>query len=172
MKAACWSWIATLGLLAACATMTGQDSKPALITSQNAERLYQQWELRQLTLDGSRVIMHPDADMTLAFSPDGRVGGIAAVNSFSGRYELSPQGVLSWPSPGFASTRKAGPPELMEKETAYLAALPRPAVRSSPGMPCSCRARTATPCSRSCGAGADAPPRCAPESQRRRTCRT
>jgi heat shock protein HslJ len=125
MRAAHWSWIATLGMLAACASMTGQHSKPALITSENAERLYQQWELRQLTLDGNRVIMHPDADMAIAFAPDGRVAGIGAVNSFSGHYQISPQGALSWPAPGLASTRKAGPPELMDKETAYFAAIPK-----------------------------------------------
>ena len=53
------------------------------------------------------------------------MGGFAAVNQFRGYYQISPDGRLSWPAPGLIATRKAGPPELMDKERAYLAGLPK-----------------------------------------------
>jgi heat shock protein HslJ len=66
-----------------------------------------------------------DASVTLTFGADGKVTGYGSVNRFNGSYAFSPDGKLSWPGSGFISTRKAGPPELMEKERAYLRALPQ-----------------------------------------------
>jgi len=120
-------WIPTLWLmaLAGCGGMSGGDSAPALITSSNVNRLYgKEWELKTLTVDNARVIMHVDAQMTLAFAPDGTAAGFASVNQFGGPYKFAENGMLGWPR-GLASTRKAGPPELMDKERAYLAALPK-----------------------------------------------
>jgi heat shock protein HslJ len=120
-------WIASFWLmtLVGCAGLGGDDSKPVLITSSNVNRLFDKgWELKQLTLDNSRVIMHVDAQMTLAFAPGGQAAGFASVNQFGGPYVFSETGALSWPK-GFTTTRKAGAPELMDKERAYLAALPK-----------------------------------------------
>jgi heat shock protein HslJ len=60
----------------------------------------------------------------VAFGPDGKVSGFGAVNRFNGSYAFGPDGRLGWPGTGFVTTRKAGPPELMEKERFYLRALP------------------------------------------------
>jgi heat shock protein HslJ len=120
-------WIASFWLmtLVGCAGLGGDDSKPALITSANVNRLYDKgWELKQLTLDNARVIMHVDAQMTLAFAEGGQAAGFASVNQFGGPYVFSETGTLSWPK-GLASTRKMGAPELMDKERAYLAAIPK-----------------------------------------------
>ena len=125
MKAS--SWIASLWFmtLVGCAGLGGKDNGPALITSHNVDRLFgKQWELKTLTLDNARVIMHVDAQMTLAFASDGKVAGYGSVNQFGGGYKFSDDGALSWER-GLASTRKAGPPELMDKERAYLTALPK-----------------------------------------------
>ena len=121
MKA--WLWIGALALivLGACAAKGG----PVLIDGSTAGRLLGvEWQLKTLTVDGQRVIMHTDGDMTLVFCADGRAGGYAAVNNFSGSYRFDESGRLSW-SEGLAATRKAGPPELMEKERAYLAGIPK-----------------------------------------------
>ncbi len=121
-----WRWIGALALiiLGACAGMGG-DSGPVLIDSSNVNRLYgMEWQLKTITVDGTRVIMHTDGDMSLVFAPDGQAGGYAAVNNFSGRYSFDEQGRLTW-SQGLAATRKAGPPELMEKERAYLGGIPK-----------------------------------------------
>ena len=58
-----------------------------------------------------------------AFGSDGRVTGYGGVNRFAGTYKFSPQGVLSFPAPGLITTRMAGPPEIMDKERAYLKGL-------------------------------------------------
>lgn len=113
-----------IALLGACAGMGGKGG-PMLVDSATARQLHGiEWDLKTMTVDGTRVIMHTDADMTLIFTPDGQAGGYAAVNNFSGRYRFDQNGRLSW-TEGFAATRKAGPPELMEKERAYLAGIPK-----------------------------------------------
>ena len=123
METLTWTVLLPAALLVACATTS---SPPTLITSENAAKLHnRQWELKSITLDGRQIVMDVQANMTLAFGADGKVTGYAAVNRFNGTCSFSPNGRLSWPGPGFITTRKAGPPELMEKERAYLEALPK-----------------------------------------------
>lgn len=105
-------------------TGSGKDSGPAMITLANLDRLVgREWLLKNVTVDSQRVIMHVDATQTLAFGADGRVTGYGGVNRFGGTYKFSPQGVLSFPGPGLITTRMAGPPEIMDKERAYLKGL-------------------------------------------------
>jgi len=121
-----WRWIGILALaiLGACGGVGGKGG-PVLIDAGSAKRLHGiEWQLKTITVDGQRIIMHTDGDMTLVFGPDGQAGGYAAVNNFSGRYSFDEGGGLTW-GPGLAATRKAGPPELMEKERAYLAGIPK-----------------------------------------------
>lgn len=112
-------------LLGACSSMEmGKDSGPAIITSQNAGRIQNlQWELKSLTLDGQKVVMDLDANMTVTFSADGKVTGFGSVNQYSGTYSFDQAGKLIWSNRGFATTRRNGPPELMQKERIYLEAL-------------------------------------------------
>jgi heat shock protein HslJ len=120
------AWIAALSacLIIGCGASPGSAGSPMLVMSGSAERLFGvPWELKSLTVDGTRVIMHPDAPMEITFMPEGRVGGYGPVNQFQGRYEFSADGKLSWPGAGLAATRKAGPPELMDKERAFFAGL-------------------------------------------------
>jgi len=120
-----WFAAFALILLASCGSMSHKND-PILIDSGNSKRLIgKQWELKTLTVDGNRVIMHPDGRMTLMFNPDGQATGYAAINQFSARYVFSRDGKLIWAEPGPISTRKAGPPELMEKEQAYLSGIPK-----------------------------------------------
>lgn len=121
-----WRWIGAfvLIILGACGNMGG-DRGPVLIDSGTAGRLHGvEWQLKTITVEGTRVIMHTDGDMSLVFAADGQAGGYAAVNNFSGRYSFDDKGRLTW-SPALAATRKAGPPELMEKERAYLSGIPK-----------------------------------------------
>ncbi len=123
MKTLTWTVLLLAASLVACATTS---SAPTLVTSENAAKLHdRKWELKSITLDGRDIVMDLEANMTLAFSPDGKVSGFGAVNRFNGSYSLGPDGRLGWPGPGFVTTRKAGPPELMEKERSYLEALPK-----------------------------------------------
>lgn len=117
-------WLAIAGLLLAACAGIDEDSKPTMIHAANVDRLYgRQFELRSMTIDGNPVITHVDARMTLAFLPNGQAGGFGSVNQFSGTYSFSPNGKLTWGKGGFSTTRKAGAPELMDKERQYLSAL-------------------------------------------------
>jgi heat shock protein HslJ len=127
MRAALLAVLSVL-MLAGCASQPGSSGKPLLVDSKSVERLYGiEWELKTLTVDGTRVIMHPDAPMALAFAPGGEVAGYGPVNQFRGRYAFSEDGQLTWPAPGLSSTRRAGAPELMEKERAFFAGVPKTA---------------------------------------------
>ena len=124
MKVLTWMVSMSTAWLVACATTPS--SAPTIVSSENVAKLQnRQWELKSITLDSRDIVMDLEANMTLAFGPDGKVTGYAAVNRFNGTYSFGPDGRLNWPGPGFITTRKAGPPELMEKERAYLQALPK-----------------------------------------------
>ena len=124
MKLICWmASLLPAALLVGC-TATAPKEAPTVITSENIAKLYnRQWELKSMSTDGSQPVMDLQATMTLAFGADGKATGYGSVNRFTGAYSLTPNGQLTWPGPGFTTTRKAGPPELMEKERAYLEAL-------------------------------------------------
>jgi heat shock protein HslJ len=121
-----WLALLSVSLVVACAGLPGTGNEPVLINSQNLDKLVnRQWELKTLTVDGQRVIMHVDATQTVRFGADGKVTGFAGVNRYGAAYAFSPEGALAWPGPGIVSTRMAGPPELMEKEGAFLKGLPK-----------------------------------------------
>ena len=124
LKAAVLPLILILACMSGCAQMAVNGSEPQVLNAQTAQRLYQRdWNLKGLTVEGREVVVDLDTRISVRFAPDGRVAGFAAVNQFSGSYSLSAEGKLSWGTTGFAATRKLGPPELMEKERAYLRAL-------------------------------------------------
>ncbi|PWT73540.1 MAG: hypothetical protein C5B46_05255 [Proteobacteria bacterium] len=111
---------------AGCGQMMSKDNAPQVVNAQNAEKLYaREWDLKGLTVDGRQVVMDLEAHITLIFAANGQVAGFAAVNRFNGTYSFTTDGKLAWGKPGFAVTRKMGPPELMEKEQAFLAGLPK-----------------------------------------------
>ena len=75
-----WRWIGALALiiLGACGSMGG-DRGPVLIDSGTAGRLHGvEWQLKTITVEGTRVIMHTDGDMSLVFAADGQAGGYSA----------------------------------------------------------------------------------------------
>lgn len=113
----------TATIVAGCASMGG-DHVATVINSETVKQLQgRDWQLKSLTIDGRDVIMDLDANMTIRFAPDGKVGGYGSVNQYSSTYTFTPDGKLQWGGPGFITTRKAGPPELMEKERSFLDAL-------------------------------------------------
>jgi heat shock protein HslJ len=122
MRLATWVLSALL-LLAGCGGMVPGD-KPTLVNDKNLDKLIgRQFELRHMTLDGNRIITHVDAQMTLVFLPEGQAKGFGSVNQFGATYKFSPDGKLTWGKGSFTTTRKAGAPELMDKEKFYLQGL-------------------------------------------------
>ena len=72
--------------------------------------------------NGKEAVTVPavDSTLTVEFGTDGKVGGDGGVNTFSGRLRVRALSVKIGP---LASTKMAGPPELMTQEAAYLTAL-------------------------------------------------
>ena len=124
MKLSILSVTVLFACLGGCAQLGGSTGAPQVVSAQTAQRLQQRgWDLEGMTIEGRQIVMDVDATMTVRFESTGQVGGVAGVNRYTGTYSLSAEGRLSWGSPAFATTRRAGPPELMEKERAYLDAL-------------------------------------------------
>jgi heat shock protein HslJ len=76
-----------------------------------------QWEL--LAIDGA-AMAPGDAPLLLTFGHDGRVSGTTGVNQLTASYSLTPDYLTFGP---LATTRRAGPPELMEQEHRIVASL-------------------------------------------------
>ena len=111
----------TLCMLAGCSSL-GKDNEPVMITDQNVNRIQdKEWALKSLQIDGRQVVMDLEANMTLKFGADGKASGFGSVNQFSGAYSFGPNAQLTWKP--LMTTRRAGPPELMQKEHVYLEAL-------------------------------------------------
>ena len=83
------------------------------------------WRLTGLERDGRQVALLPESIPSIQFDEGGRVSGNASINRFSGGYTIEASGALHWSKPGFATTRMAGPPELMEQEAEFVEALDR-----------------------------------------------
>ncbi|MGH9783052.1 MAG: META domain-containing protein, partial [Terriglobia bacterium] len=64
------------------------------------------------------------ARVTLTLGENNRAHGIAAVNLYAGSFRLGDEDRIGF-DPHFATTRMAGPPELMQLEAQYLEALAR-----------------------------------------------
>jgi heat shock protein HslJ len=110
--------LALLGLtilLAAC-----DDGSQALTVGSLAG---DEWRLVRWTADGQPVALADGSRITLAVTPEGEVSGGSSVNRYRGKMTVTDAGKVSWGGAGFATTRMAGPPPLMEQEGRYLAAL-------------------------------------------------
>ncbi len=72
--------------------------------------------------NGKQAVTGPSAEATptLVFGTDGTVSGFGGVNNFNGPFESTEKTVKIGP---LAATMMAGPQELMDQETQYLAAL-------------------------------------------------
>jgi heat shock protein HslJ len=93
---------------------------PRPLTS-TQERVFQgdEWRLTRMVENGVEVPLVAKSAVTLVFLGLDRVGGAASVNRYSGGFDLGADGWITWKG-GFATTRMAGPPELMTQESRYL----------------------------------------------------
>ena len=76
-----------------------------------------QWEI--LTIDGDPTTAS-DTPLVVTFGHDGRVSGNTGVNQLTASYSLTHDYLTFGP---LATTRRAGPPELMEQEHRIVASL-------------------------------------------------
>jgi heat shock protein HslJ len=75
-----------------------------------------QWEI--LSIDGQPVVA--DEPLLLSFGHDGRVSGTTGINQLTASYSLTADYLTFGP---LATTRRAGPPELLEQEHRVVASL-------------------------------------------------
>lgn len=78
--------------------------------------------LARMITGGKQTALPPNPQITLLLTADGQASGNSGVNSYSGSYKLLPQDGIDF-SKGFATTRMAGPPELMDLENSFLNSL-------------------------------------------------
>jgi heat shock protein HslJ len=76
--------------------------------------------LAKMITEGKQTALPADPQLTLL--ADGKVSGESGVNSYFGGYNLLPQDGIAFPM-AFATTRMAGPQELMDLEGSFLSAL-------------------------------------------------
>ena len=102
------------GLTLAALTLAACSSGPELTDPRDL--MIGQWTIT--AIDGAPV---PDAsEATLEFTSDGVVGGNASLNRLRGSYEVTDGGLRF---SRLVTTRRAGPPQLMEQEQRVLAAM-------------------------------------------------
>ncbi|MFI5315191.1 MAG: META domain-containing protein [Myxococcota bacterium] len=82
-----------------------------------------EWKLVRLVREHRALALVPGSSATVTFHLDGKVEGGATLNRFSGTYQTVDASHFTWTPPAFATTRMAGPPELMAQEDAFLAVL-------------------------------------------------
>jgi len=78
--------------------------------------------LVRMVVNSSDLTLDPNSPITLLLAADGHVSGSAAINRYHGGYTLSDGGNFALTGP-LATTRMAGPPELMALEDSFLKAL-------------------------------------------------
>ena len=103
-------------------TLTTDDNKTLTFTAAATPDLAgTSWSVTSYNNGKEAVVsVAADSELTLEFGADGQVSGSAGVNTFSGGYEYDDNTLSIGP---LATTRMAGPTELMDQETLYLAAL-------------------------------------------------
>ncbi len=118
---------ASIGGLASALALGGCASGPAPAATDpvaSAQRLRGSWEL--LTLGGKLVEANTqkgERQPDLTVNEDNSVRGFAGVNSFSGPLDAKALGAGVFKAGPFITTRRAGPPGLMDLETRVLDAL-------------------------------------------------
>jgi len=80
-----------------------------------------EWHLTQLMFDGAATSLQfdPGSPISIRFDASGNASGRGPINRFSGRYDATPAGRISWSDAGLQSTMMAGPPEAMEREDLF-----------------------------------------------------
>jgi heat shock protein HslJ len=98
-----------------------------LITPQQFERIVDiEWHLSRMKVEGEPKPLVENSKVTFVCSNEGKVAGVASLNRYFGTLELAEDGGIVW-NKAFGMTRMAGPPELMEQESVFMAALTKTA---------------------------------------------
>ena len=93
------------------------------VPEETRQRLGKEYRLVQTVVGGDEVPLPDQPPITLKLVSESVLGGKASVNLFFAGFDLDDQGHIFWQKPGFASTLMAGPPDLMQLEGVFFAAM-------------------------------------------------
>ncbi|QIL90975.1 META domain-containing protein [Microbulbifer harenosus] len=117
-------WFLGLAIvIAGCMNMGGKDSGPSQTPGSMNSVCGHKWELRLLRINGQAVPVDQPREFTFLCNAGGEAMGKSGLNTYRGTLQITANGGLLWDSASFASTKMAGPPQLMEQENQYLRAL-------------------------------------------------
>ncbi|WP_299594411.1 META domain-containing protein [uncultured Microbulbifer sp.] len=117
-------WLAGLAIvIAGCMNMGDKDSGPSQNPGSMASVCGGKWEMRLLRINGQAVPVDQPGEFTFLCNTDGEAMGKSGINTYRGAMQVTTNGQILWDTGSFASTKMAGPPQLMEQETQYLRAL-------------------------------------------------
>lgn len=111
--------------LGGCSTNGPADAFVNQLPGSNTEVCGQKWALDLLRVDGDAITPEQPGSFTFLCNDEGLAMGKSGINSYRGNLELTPSGQVLWNTDSFVSTKMAGPPQLMDQESAYLRALAR-----------------------------------------------
>lgn len=102
---------------------TGGEAEGVLITPQQFNDIVGiEWHLIKMTLNSDPIPLGENSKVIFSCSSEGEVAGLATINRYFGNLKLNEDGEIVW-NKAFGMTRMAGPPELMQQESAYMDAL-------------------------------------------------
>ncbi|MCK7596659.1 META domain-containing protein [Microbulbifer sp. CAU 1566] len=117
-------WLAGLAIvIAGCMSMDSTDSGPSQTPGSMASVCGDKWEMRLLRLNGQAIPIDQPQEFTFLCNADGEAMGKSGINTYRGTLQVTANGQLLWNTASFASTKMAGPPQLMDQENQYLRAL-------------------------------------------------
>ena len=110
-------------VVAGCMNMDGKDSGPTQTPGSLSSVCGDKWEMRLLRINGQAISVDQPREFTFLCNSDGEAMGKSGINTYRGAMQVTSNGQILWDTDSFASTKMAGPPQLMEQETQYLRAL-------------------------------------------------
>lgn len=117
-------WLTGLGIvIAGCVGMDSQEEGPTQQPGALTSVCNGKWELRRLRVSGEVVPLEEASSFTFLCNSEGQAMGKSGINTYRGALQITDSGQMLWDTDSFASTKKAGPPHLMEQESRYLRAL-------------------------------------------------
>ncbi|WP_066960469.1 META domain-containing protein [Microbulbifer sp. Q7] len=118
------AWLTGLAIvIAGCMNMDSKESGPTQNPGSIASVCGDKWEMRLLRINGQAVPVDQPQEFTFLCNSDGESMGKSGINTYRGAMQITANGQILWDTASFASTKMAGPPQLMEQETQYLRAL-------------------------------------------------
>ncbi|WP_226703593.1 META domain-containing protein [Microbulbifer elongatus] len=117
-------WLIGLAIvIAGCMNMGDKDSGPTQNPGSMSAVCGDKWEMRLLRINGQAVPVDQPQEFTFLCNSDGEAMGKSGINTYRGTLQITTNGQILWDTASFASTKMAGPPQIMEQETQYLRAL-------------------------------------------------